>query len=262
MAIGSVVRGDRTFHREGVLSYASTGHLIARAWEQHTLVQYQTSLVAAYASSVPDIARPARSLRYLSIGHRPAYAIPLPDISQHTLSRYWTLPSVSKYPHIFIIGHKRTSVLRHPITAHTVPCPNVPGPPARFRPPPQPPTLISNQRILLSTSGGMDVPASSSGSVVPAFQYWYRPSSSSSSISSSSIAGTRVLVLAQIAPWVWPNVAVFELRVYAPKSDARNRIPGTNCAEIAVSCLGFRGVVDLPGAMVPWIPAITYSGTA
>eukprot|EP00961_Rhodomonas_salina_P066697 895665-Rhodomonas_salina.1 len=27
-----------------------------------------------------------------------------------------------------------------------------------------------------------------------------------------------------------------------PKSNTRNRIPGTNCTEIAVSCIGFRGV--------------------
>eukprot|EP00961_Rhodomonas_salina_P236636 3197976-Rhodomonas_salina.2 len=29
---------------------------------------------------------------------------------------------------------------------------------------------------------------------------------------------------------------------YTPKSNTRNRIPGTNCAEIAVSCIGFRGI--------------------
>eukprot|EP00961_Rhodomonas_salina_P189769 2560232-Rhodomonas_salina.2 len=29
---------------------------------------------------------------------------------------------------------------------------------------------------------------------------------------------------------------------YTPKSNTRNRIPGTNCTEIAVSCFGFRSV--------------------
>eukprot|EP00961_Rhodomonas_salina_P139950 1883349-Rhodomonas_salina.4 len=32
---------------------------------------------------------------------------------------------------------------------------------------------------------------------------------------------------------------------YTPKSDARNRIPCTSCTEIAVSCIGFRGVQSL-----------------
>eukprot|EP00961_Rhodomonas_salina_P220021 2974596-Rhodomonas_salina.1 len=31
-------------------------------------------------------------------------------------------------------------------------------------------------------------------------------------------------------------------QVYPPKSNRRNRISGTNCAETVVSCLGFRGV--------------------
>eukprot|EP00961_Rhodomonas_salina_P188677 2546318-Rhodomonas_salina.3 len=31
-------------------------------------------------------------------------------------------------------------------------------------------------------------------------------------------------------------------RTYTPKSKARNRIPGTNCDEMAVSCIRFRGV--------------------
>eukprot|EP00961_Rhodomonas_salina_P073355 985834-Rhodomonas_salina.2 len=31
-------------------------------------------------------------------------------------------------------------------------------------------------------------------------------------------------------------------RAYTPKSNTRDRIPGTNCTEFAVSCIGFWGV--------------------
>eukprot|EP00961_Rhodomonas_salina_P268300 3625840-Rhodomonas_salina.3 len=31
---------------------------------------------------------------------------------------------------------------------------------------------------------------------------------------------------------------------YTPKSITRNRIPGTNCTELAVSCVGHRDVAD------------------
>eukprot|EP00961_Rhodomonas_salina_P048483 650805-Rhodomonas_salina.1 len=33
------------------------------------------------------------------------------------------------------------------------------------------------------------------------------------------------------------------LKRYSAKSNTRNRIPGTNCTESAVSCPGFRGVL-------------------
>eukprot|EP00961_Rhodomonas_salina_P164602 2217743-Rhodomonas_salina.3 len=33
--------------------------------------------------------------------------------------------------------------------------------------------------------------------------------------------------------------------VYTPKANRRNRIPGTHCTELAVSCTGFRGVGEL-----------------
>eukprot|EP00961_Rhodomonas_salina_P247688 3346199-Rhodomonas_salina.1 len=40
-------------------------------------------------------------------------------------------------------------------------------------------------------------------------------------------------------------VLSYGVRCYTAKLNSRNRIPGTTCAEIAVSCIGFRGV---PGA--------------
>eukprot|EP00961_Rhodomonas_salina_P236591 3197374-Rhodomonas_salina.2 len=39
-------------------------------------------------------------------------------------------------------------------------------------------------------------------------------------------------------PCVVPDMA------YSPKSNTRNRIPGTKCTASAVSCIGFRGAVD------------------
>eukprot|EP00961_Rhodomonas_salina_P088247 1186966-Rhodomonas_salina.1 len=74
-------------------------------------------------------------------------------------------------------------------------------------------------------------------------------------------------------PWAIANPAECRQPAFTPKSKTRNRIPGTNRVEFAVSCIGFRGGLrpqtrtsrqqnpptsrDLPSS--PACPGLTYT---